>query len=76
VDVVVRLTGEAARVEVTDRSAAPPEPRVAGESDSSGRGLALVEALARRWGTRRLASGGKTVWFEIARAATGPEMSN
>ncbi len=76
VDVVVRLTGEAARVEVTDRSGAPPVPRTAAESDSSGRGLALVEALARRWGTRRLSGGGKTVWFEIARATAGPESSN
>jgi DNA-binding NarL/FixJ family response regulator len=68
VDVVVRLTGEAARVEVTDRSDAPPTPRASAAEDSSGRGLALVEVLARRWGTRRQASGGKTVWFEVARA--------
>jgi DNA-binding NarL/FixJ family response regulator len=67
VDVVVRLTGEAARVEVTDRSDAPPAPRPAADSDNSGRGLALVEALARRWGTRRIVGGGKTVWFEVAR---------
>jgi DNA-binding NarL/FixJ family response regulator len=68
VDVVVRLTGESARVEVTDRSDAPPAPRTPAEEESSGRGLALVEALARRWGTRRLVSGGKTVWFEVIRA--------
>ncbi|HZD02116.1 MAG TPA: response regulator [Actinomycetes bacterium] len=67
VDVVVRLTGEAARVEVTDRSDVPPAPRAAPDSDGSGRGLALVEALARRWGTRRMVGGGKTVWFEVPR---------
>ncbi len=74
-DVVVRLTGEAARVEVTDRSSAPPALRVATEDDSSGRGLALVEALARRWGTRRMVSGGKTVWFEVARAGSARQRS-
>lgn len=71
VDVVVRLTDEAARVEVTDRSDLPPAPRVAGE-ETSGRGLALVEALARRWGTRRQLTGGKTVWFEVPRAGAAP----
>jgi DNA-binding NarL/FixJ family response regulator len=71
VDVVVRLTDEAARVEVTDRSDLPPALRVAGE-ETSGRGLALVEALARRWGTRRRLSGGKTVWFEVPRAGAAP----
>jgi DNA-binding NarL/FixJ family response regulator len=74
VDVVVRLTGEAARVEVTDRSDAPPTPRSAVDSDNSGRGLALVEALARRWGTRRIVGGGKTVWFEVPRGRA-PERS-
>ena len=71
VDVVVQLTDEAARVEVTDRSDLPPAPRAAGE-ETSGRGLALVEALARRWGTRRRLSGGKTVWFEVGRAGAAP----
>jgi len=75
VDVVVRLTGEAARVEVTDRSDALPALRTAAEEEGSGRGLALVEALARRWGTRHLVSGGKTVWFEITRASAS-ETSN
>jgi DNA-binding NarL/FixJ family response regulator len=75
-DVVVRLTAVAARVEVTDRSPRLPIPRVAAEDASSGRGLALVEALARRWGTRHLASGGKTVWFEVARGQAAPQRSS
>jgi DNA-binding NarL/FixJ family response regulator len=74
-DVVVRLTEDAARVEVTDRSSVLPAPRVASEEDSSGRGLALVEVLARRWGTRRQVSGGKTVWFEVTRAQAAPGRS-
>ena len=69
VDVVVRLTGAVARVEVTDRSDLVPAPRHSGVEDDSGRGLALVQALARCWGTSRQPGGGKTVWFEVARHA-------
>jgi DNA-binding NarL/FixJ family response regulator len=67
VDVVVRLTGALARVEVTDRSELVPAPRLSSLDDDSGRGLALVQALARRWGTNRQPGGGKTVWFEVPR---------
>jgi DNA-binding NarL/FixJ family response regulator len=69
VDVVVRLTSMLARVEVTDRSELAPTPRPASLDDDSGRGLALVQALARRWGTSRQPGGGKTVWFEVPRRA-------
>ncbi len=69
VDVVVRLTAMLARVEVTDRSVLAPAPRPASIDDDSGRGLALVQALARRWGTSRQPGGGKTVWFEVPRRA-------
>jgi DNA-binding NarL/FixJ family response regulator len=69
VDVVVRLTGSLARVEVTDRSDLVPAARHAATSDDSGRGLALVQALARRWGTSRQPGGGKTVWFEVPRSS-------
>jgi DNA-binding NarL/FixJ family response regulator len=69
VDVVVRLTGAIARVEVTDRSELSLTPRRSGLEDDSGRGLELVQALARRWGTTRQPGGGKTVWFEVPRQA-------
>jgi DNA-binding NarL/FixJ family response regulator len=69
VDVVVRLTGAIARVEVTDRSELAPAPRHSSVEDDSGRGLALVQALARRWGTSRQPGWGKTVWFEVPRRA-------
>ncbi|WP_416971949.1 ATP-binding protein [Streptomyces sp. 4F14] len=54
------------RVEVTD-----PEPRTLpilqhpDENAESGRGLALLTALARRWGVEWTA-GRKTVWCEIS----------
>ena len=67
VEVLVRLTADAAVVEVTDTSDTAPAPRVADDEDTSGRGMALVDALARSWGVRAAPGGGKTVWFEVAR---------
>lgn len=67
VEVMVRLTPTAAWVEVTDASASDIKPRDATSDEDSGRGLALVDMLARRWGVRPRAGGGKTVWFEIDR---------
>ncbi|MFS4092907.1 ATP-binding protein [Streptomyces sp. AF1A] len=68
--VTVRVAGTAAadgrtRIEVSD-----PDPRAlpvllrAAESAESGRGLALLDALAERWGVVQGADG-KTVWCEV-----------
>jgi DNA-binding NarL/FixJ family response regulator len=73
VEVLVRLTDGTACVEVTDSSESVPAPREASLEDSSGRGLALVEAMARRWGVRPCPGGGKTVWFEVDRRAAPAE---
>ena len=67
VEVLVRLTSNAARIEVTDASADAPIRRDATSEEDSGRGLALVGSLARRWGIRPAEGGGKTVWFEVER---------
>lgn len=67
VEVMVRLTATAARVEVTDASTNGVAPRDATAEEDSGRGLALVGNLARRWGVRTAPGGGKTVWFEVER---------
>jgi anti-sigma regulatory factor (Ser/Thr protein kinase) len=67
VEVMVRLTPTAARVEVTDASADGVAPRDATADEDSGRGLALVGNLARRWGVKAAPGGGKTVWFEVER---------
>ena len=67
VEVMVRLTSTVARIEVTDASADSPVPRDAAHDEDSGRGLALVGSLARRWGVRPAPGGGKTVWFEVDR---------
>jgi DNA-binding response OmpR family regulator len=67
VEVMVRLTATAARIEVTDASGRALAPRNATNDEDSGRGLALVDSLARRWGVRPADGGGKTVWFEVKR---------
>ena len=66
VTVRVLTTGHGhARIEVTD-----PDPRAlpvlqhATTTDESGRGLALLDALARRWGVEQGADR-KTVWCEL-----------
>lgn len=51
------------RVDVRDPSPFAPRKRDAGES-TSGRGLALLEALADRWGVD-VTNRGKSVWFEV-----------
>ncbi|MET7483337.1 ATP-binding protein [Streptomyces sp. NPDC005538] len=64
----LRVSGGAGgptRVEVTD-----PDPRAlpvllhAADDDESGRGLALLDAVALRWGVEQGVSG-KTVWCEV-----------
>ncbi|MEU0740959.1 ATP-binding protein [Streptomyces sp. NPDC006134] len=77
VSLACALTGEAAVVGVTDEGTAPlPVTSLRpdgppGEERERGRGLLITEALATRWGTRRL-DGGLTVWAEIALEPAGP----
>lgn len=60
------LRTDALRVEVSDACSVLPTPRQAALDDESGRGLALVEALADAWGAHHRECGiGKTVWFEV-----------
>lgn len=64
IEVVVRLTRRGVRVEVHDRSPAAPVARRYDDDAMTGRGLALVEELAGRWGVDK-DTRGKTVWFEL-----------
>jgi anti-sigma regulatory factor (Ser/Thr protein kinase) len=57
------------RVSVRDTGIGRPRPRPAGPLDGSGRGLAMVEALATEWGAD-LSPGGKVVWADL-RAVSG-----
>ncbi|MFJ4521940.1 ATP-binding protein [Streptomyces sp. NPDC088810] len=68
----LRLTLERApvvRCAVSDGSSQPPRPTEAGPEDEGGRGLALVDTLAARWGYERGLPSGKTVWFELPAGA-------
>ncbi|MEU6730767.1 SpoIIE family protein phosphatase [Nonomuraea wenchangensis] len=60
----LRRGEEAVWVEVFDQDLRLPRIRSAGENDEGGRGLYLVDQLARRWGSRPTKEG-KAVWFEI-----------
>lgn len=57
----------AVRLTVADRTPYAPLPPVvmADELAECGRGLALVELLAKRWGHRRAPGGGTAVWAEV-----------
>ncbi|MFX4294952.1 ATP-binding SpoIIE family protein phosphatase [Streptomyces bohaiensis] len=58
------LRTDALRCEVGDDVPQLPRLRQAGPADEGGRGLVLVQRLARRWGATRLGTG-KLVWFEM-----------
>ena len=69
--VVVRVAvGETVRIEVSDGSRTAPMRPLARPDAMTGRGLALVAALARGWGVEP-ENGGKVVWAEIARDGPG-----
>ena len=58
------------RLEVADTSACPPVPRCADGDETGGRGLALVEVLADRWGWSYEGIG-KRIWCELDRVVSG-----
>jgi anti-sigma regulatory factor (Ser/Thr protein kinase) len=70
IGMVVRLDDHAVHVGVHDTS--PQLPKQDGSAawdDQNGRGLALVDALATRWGVDAKVQGdGKAVWFEVPAA--------
>ncbi|MFE5816715.1 ATP-binding protein [Streptomyces sp. NPDC056479] len=63
---LVRVAGDTVRIEVTDTRAdrLPHVERVAPEAES-GRGLAIIDALADRWGVTPGPPPRKTVWAEV-----------
>ena len=65
VTVQVQSVNGRARVEVHDGCDDLPELQVPGARLRTGRGLAIVDALADAWGYRRIAGDGKVVWFEL-----------
>nr|WP_240965370.1 SpoIIE family protein phosphatase [Streptomyces zingiberis] len=59
------LRTDVLRCEVGDDVPQLPRLRQARPSDEGGRGLYLVNKVARRWGATRLSTG-KVVWFELS----------
>src|SRR4051794_4479230 len=57
-------SGGAVLVEVADANPMLPEQSIGGEDEMTGRGLALIDALAERWGAEEV-TGGKVVWCEL-----------
>ena len=68
VELAVHLRPTRVRVEVIDMAREHVRRRDARDDEQSGRGMALIEALAVAWGIDTLLSG-KSVWFEIERPA-------
>lgn len=64
-EVVVRVTPGRVSVEVHDRGPGSATRRHYSATSGTGRGLVLVDELAREWGTVVTATG-KFVWFELA----------
>ncbi|WP_432137416.1 MULTISPECIES: ATP-binding protein [unclassified Streptomyces] len=62
------------RLEVTDRSERVPVPRCANGDATGGRGLALVDCLADRWGWN-VEGAGKRIWCELDRCAASDAMT-
>lgn len=65
IELVVEVSGGVVRVEVVDANEDAPRVRRVDITATSGRGLALVDALASSWGVERIPSDGKRVWFEV-----------
>ncbi|WP_327699452.1 ATP-binding protein [Streptomyces sp. NBC_00459] len=65
---VLEHTEDELRVTLSDPSPLLPRPRTSGTAAESGRGLAIVAALADDWGTAPPDPGtpGKKVWFSLA----------
>ncbi|MER7869295.1 ATP-binding protein [Streptomyces cellulosae] len=60
------------RLEVADSSGRAPVPRCAGDEATGGRGLALVDGLADRWGWTTEGAG-KRIWCELDRCAAASD---
>lgn len=64
VDLVLQATGDTFRVEVHDGSPQDARRQHFSVESGTGRGLAMVEALAADWGVTTTAEG-KYVWFSL-----------
>lgn len=68
-ELAITVESQQIRVEVRDRGEGRPRKRSPALTDPTGRGLQIVDMLAREWGVDALPPDGKTVWFTIATRA-------
>jgi len=73
IHVTITATPHGVRVAVMDSSPHLPVRRSYGAAATTGRGVAVVELLAERFGTDEVSGSGKTVWFELG--TTSPPAS-
>ena len=71
--VTIVRSGTTLRVSVSDTSPTRPRLRNYGPDAVTGRGLLLVDRIAKRWGVDLL-PGGKSVWFEVDLSAVTDEI--
>jgi serine phosphatase RsbU (regulator of sigma subunit)/anti-sigma regulatory factor (Ser/Thr protein kinase) len=64
VTITAQLLEHGVRIEVGDGTQVAPVPGLASIDAMTGRGIALVDMLARRWGVRMVSSG-KVIWAEV-----------
>lgn len=74
-EVAVRLLPDVIRIEVGDEDPTLPAPVDPGPLQTSGRGLHILDAYARRWGSAERPEGGKIVWFEVPRLDAGERVA-
>ena len=68
-DIAWEIQPDCVLIQVVDASPDLPRPRSTNETDTRGRGLSIVAALALDWGVRRTPSG-KQVWARVPLAGT------
>lgn len=68
----LRLWDEAVVVEVIDSSNVMPQSGAPAGSGRRGRGLLIVEGVARQWGFQSGPGAGKTVWAEVSVQHSSP----
>ncbi|MFE9096880.1 ATP-binding protein [Streptomyces sp. NPDC007264] len=70
--VEIELLLDRLTVSVHDHDPRLPELRESDCTDTSGRGLAMVAAVADSWGARQDGDSGKVVWFTLPAPAQAP----